>query len=160
TGLGSKGLVSLGAACFVVAAAYAARSGAGWFAAASLVVAAVGVTPYLYLYLRAAQHPPINEAAPATWDALLAVIRRAQYPPRTPFDDPTVASGGANPGRSLRLLGVQFADYLVWFNWQWARSLEATIGPLPVRTFVTLLFASLGLRGMFAQRRFDRAGWW
>ncbi|HKT60828.1 MAG TPA: DUF2723 domain-containing protein [Gemmatimonadales bacterium] len=160
TGLGSTGLGALGAICFVLAAVYAARGGAGRFAAISLVVAAVGVTPYLFLYLRAAQHPPINEAAPATWDALLAVIRRAQYPPRTPFDDPTVVSGGANPGRSLTLLGVQLADYFVWFNWQWARSLEGMIGPLPVRTFVTLAFASLGLRGMFAQRRHDRPGWW
>jgi hypothetical protein len=160
TGLGNTGLASIGAVCFVIAAGYAARGGAGWFAAASLVVAAVGVTPYLYLYLRAAQHPAINEAAPATFDALLAVIRRAQYPPRTPLDDPTVTSGGGNPGRSLTLLAVQLGDYLVWFDWQWARSLGGMIGPLPVRTLVTLVFASLGLRGMVAQRRQDRAGWW
>ena len=116
TGLGSTGLIALGAVCFVAAAVYAGRSGAGWFAVVSLLVAAGAVTPYLYLYLRSAQHPPINEAAPATFDALLAVIRRAQYPPRTPFDDPTVASGGTNPGRSLRLLAVQLGDYFVWFN--------------------------------------------
>ena len=160
TGLGSIGLVALGALCFVAVAAYAARSGAGLFAAASLAIAAVGVTPYLYLYLRAAQHPAINEAAPATLDALLAVIRRAQYPPRTPLDDPTVASGGGNPGRSFSLIGVQLMDYLVWFDWQWAKSLGGRLGPLPVRTLVTLVFASLGLRGLFAQRRHDRAGWW
>ena len=118
------------------------------------------MTPYLYLYLRSAQHPPINEAAPATFDALLAVIRRAQYPPRTPLDDPTLASGAANPGRSLRLVWAQLGDYLVWFNWQWARSLHGMLGPLPVRTLVTLVFASLGLRGLFAQRRQDRAAWW
>jgi hypothetical protein len=141
----------------VIAAGYATRGGAGWFAAASLVIAAVGVTPYLYLYLRAAQHPTINEAAPATFDALLAVIRRAQYPPRTPLDDPTVTSGGGNPGRSLTLLAVQLGDYLVWFDWQWARSLGGMIGPLPLRTLVTLVFASLGLRGLIAQRRQDRA---
>jgi hypothetical protein len=160
TGLGSRGLVGLGALAFVLAASYAARVGAGRFAVACLAIALVGVTPYLYLYLRSAQHPPINEAAPATLDALLAVIRRAQYPPRTPLDDPTVASGGANPGRSLALLAVQFGDYCVWFDWQWARALGGAIGPLPVRTLVTLLFASLGLRGAFAQRRDDRAGWW
>jgi hypothetical protein len=160
TGLGSMGLVALGSLCFVVAAVYAGRGGAGWFALASLVVAAGAVTPYLYLYLRAAQHPPINEAAPATFDALVAVIRRAQYPPRTPFDDPTVVSGGANPGRSLTLLLVQLGDYFVWFNWQWAKSLRGMIGPLPVYTLVTLVFASLGLRGLFAQRRDDRAAWW
>ena len=160
TGLGSLALIALGSLCFLIAAVYAGRGGAGWFAVASLILAGGAVTPYLYLYLRAAQHPPINEAAPATFDALLAVIRRAQYPPRTPFDDPTVMSGGGNPGRSLRLLAVQFGDYFVWFNWQWARSLKGTIGPVPIYTPVTLVFASLGLRGLFAQRREDRPGWW
>ncbi|MEP6687808.1 MAG: DUF2723 domain-containing protein [Gemmatimonadales bacterium] len=160
TGLGSTALIVLGGLCFVGAAAFAAAGGAGLFALASLALAVVAVTPYLYLYLRAAQHPPINEAAPATFDALLAVIRRAQYPPRTPLDDPTLPSGVANPGRSLRLLTVQVGDYFVWFDWQWARSLRSMLGPLPVRTLVTLVFASLGLRGLFAQRQQDRAAWW
>ena len=160
TGLGSSGLIILGGLCFVGAAGYATLGGAGLFALASFVLAVVAVTPYLYLYLRAAQHPPINEAAPATFDALLAVIRRAQYPPRTPLDDPTLPSGGVNPGRSLRLIGAQLGDYLFWFNWQWARSLDGMLGPLPIRTLVTLLFASLGLRGLFAQRRQDRPTWW
>jgi hypothetical protein len=71
-----------------------------------------------------------------------------------------VASGSTNPGRSVSLLAVQFGDYFVWFDWQWARSLGGLLGPLPVRTLVTLVFASLGLRGLFAQRRQDRAGWW
>jgi hypothetical protein len=160
TGLGSTALTVLGALCFVSAAVFAATGGAGLFAVASLVLALVAVTPYLYLYLRSAQHPPINEAAPATFDALLAVIRRAQYPPRTPFDDPTLPSGAHNPGRSLALLGAQIGDYAVWFDWQWARSLRGMLGPLPVRTLVTLGFASLGLRGAFAQRRQDRSAWW
>ena len=159
-GLGSTALVALGAVCFLGAAAFAGRGGAGAFAVLSLVIAAIGVTPYLYLYLRSAQHPPINEAAPATFDALLAVIRRAQYPPRTPLDDPTLPSGAGNPGRSLSLIGVQFMDYAVWFDWQWAKAVGAMLGPLPVRTLVTLVFASLGLRGWSEQRRSDRAAWW
>ncbi len=160
TGLGSTSLTVLGALCFVTAAVFAAGGGAGLFALASLALALVAVTPYLYLYIRSAQHPPINESAPATFDALLAVIRRAQYPPRTPLDDPTLPSGVANPGRSLRLIGAQVGDYFVWFNWQWARSLHGMLGPLPVRTLVTAVFVSLGLRGLFAQRRQDRAAWW
>jgi hypothetical protein len=160
TGLGSTPLIVAGALCFVGAAVYAAGGGAGLFALASLLIAAIGVTPYLYLYLRSAQHPPINEAAPATFDALLAVIRRAQYPPRTPLDDPTLPSGGANPGRTPTLLLFQLLDYLVWFDWQWAKALRTMLGPVPVRTLVTLVFVSLGLRGLFAQRRGDRAAWW
>lgn len=160
TGLGSTTLVVLGATACVAAGLFSVSAGAGTFAAASLALAVVGVTPYLFLYLRSAQHPMINEAAPATFDALLAVIRRAQYPPRTPFDDPTVSSGFGNPGRSLRLVGIQLLDYLVYFDWQWARSIGREVAGFPLRTLVTLGFASLGLRGLAAQRRTDRAAWW
>jgi hypothetical protein len=159
TGLGSATFTAAGALCFLAAAGFALAGGAGGFALASLLVAAVGVTPYLFLYLRSAQGPPINEAAPATFDALLAVIRRAQYPPRTPLDDPTIASGVGNPGRTLTLLAIQLGDYLVYADWQWAKSLSGLLGPLPVRTLVTLLFVSLGLRGAVLQRRSDRAAW-
>ena len=162
TGLGSTSLVVLGGLCFVAAAAYAAAGGAGMFALLALGIAAVGITPYLYLYIRSGQNPPINEAAPATFDALLAVIRRAQYPPRTPLDDPTVAHGSDNPGRTLAILGIQFTDYIVYFTWQWAKSL-ANWGRLVftvVYVGLALVYAALGVGGLLAQRRVDRAGWW
>jgi hypothetical protein len=155
TGLGSTELIALGGSCFIAAAVYAGMGGAGAFALAALLIAAVGVTPYLFMYLRAAQHPVINEAAPATFDALLAVIRRAQYPPRTPLDDPTVPHGPGNPGRTLYLLGWQLLNYFQYFDWQWARSLADGI-----RTVVTVLFVGLGLRGLRAQWRSDRAAAW
>jgi hypothetical protein len=155
TGLGSSGLILLGGLCFLAASVYAAARGAGTFALLTLCIAAVGITPYLYLYIRSAQNPPINEAAPATFEALLAVIRRAQYPPRTPLDDPTVAHGPGNPGRTLAMLGIQFADYLVYFTWQWAKS-AAAWGQL----LITLAYVGLGIRGSLAQRRADRPAWW
>lgn len=155
TGLGSGGLITLGGLCFAAAAVYATMGGAGTFALLTLCVAAVGITPYFYLYLRSGQNPPINEAAPATFDALLAVIRRAQYPPRTPLDDPTVAHGPDNPGRTLGLLGIQLADYVVYFTWQWAKSLAGW-----AQVAITLVYATLGLRGSLAQRRADRSAWW
>jgi hypothetical protein len=155
TGLGSMGLIALGGLCFVAAAIYAFAGGAGTFAVLTLFIAAIGITPYLYLYLRSAQNPPINEAAPATFEALLAVIRRAQYPPRTPLDDPTVSHGPENPGRTLGILGIQIADYIVYFTWQWAKSLAAW-----AQVTVTLVYAALGLRGALAQRRADRSAWW
>ncbi len=154
-GLGNTTLTGLGALCFVGAAVYAAAGGGGGFALASVAIAGVGITPYLFLYLRSAQHPPINEAAPATLDALLAVIRRAQYPPRTPLDDPTVAHGPDNPGRTVGLIGLQLLNYFQYFNWQWARSLAD-----PIRAAVTTLVFSLGWVGLLAQRRADRAAWW
>jgi Protein of unknown function (DUF2723) len=155
TGLGSIGLTVVGAVCFLAAAAYAALGGAGAFAGAALALAAVGVTPYLFLYLRSAQHPLINEADPSTLDALLAVIRRAQYPPRTPFDDPTELHGPDNPGRTVTLVGWQLANYFQYFDWQWARSLGDGL-----RQVVTIVFLSLGLRGLWEQRRSDRPAWW
>ena len=155
TGLGSTGLIAVGGFCFLAAAVYAYLGGAAAFALLTLMIAAIGITPYLYLYIRSAQNPQINEAAPATFDALLAVIRRAQYPPRTPFDDPTVAHGPDNPGRTLALLGIQLADYFVYFVWQWAKSAAAV-----VQVLATLIFFSLGLRGSLAQRRADRPSWW
>jgi transmembrane protein TMEM260 (protein O-mannosyltransferase) len=161
TGLGSSGLILLGSLCFVGAAIYAATGRAGMFAALSLFIACIAVTPYLYIFIRSAQNPPINEAAPAIYtfarriDALLDVIRRAQYPPRTPLDDPTVPHGPDNPGRTLALMGIQFADYIQYFTWQWAKS-AATWLQIPI----ALIFLGLGLRGSFAQRRADRSAWW
>ena len=154
-GLGSTGLIVLGAVCFTAAAAYAVPSGAGGFAVLTLLIACIGLTPYLYLYIRSAQSPPINEAAPATFDALLRVIRRAQYPPRTPFDDPTVPHGPDNPGRTLGLMAIQITDYVVYFTWQWAKAVSHWV-QIPV----TVVLLGLGLRGAFAQRRVDRPAWW
>ncbi|HEV7364833.1 MAG TPA: DUF2723 domain-containing protein [Gemmatimonadales bacterium] len=155
TGLGSTGLIALGGLCFLGAATYALLGGVGAFALLTLLVAAIGITPYLFMYLRSAQHPPINEAAPATFDALLAVIRRAQYPPRTPLDDPTVPHGPDNPGRTLGLLAIQFCDYVVYFVWQWAKSLGIWL-----QAAAAIVFATLGVSGSLAQRRADRSAWW
>ncbi len=159
-GLGSTTLTILGGLCCLAAALFAWRTGALPFAVVALLVASIGVTSYLYLFIRSGQHPILNEAQPDNWDALLAVIRRAQYPVRTPLDDPTVLHGPDNPGRTLRMVGLQLLNFLQYFDWQWANSVKATVGPFPLRTLATLLFASLGLRGLFLQQREDRAGWW
>lgn len=155
-GLGSTLLVTAGGGAFLVAAALAARGGALGFALATLGVAVVGITPYLFLYLRARQGPMINEADPSTWQALLDVVRRAQYPIRTPFDDPTELHGPDNPGRSLTLIGLQLANYWQYFDWQWARAIAA----VPVRTAVTLAVVWVGLQGARTQYRADRPAFW
>ncbi len=159
-GLGSKSLATIGGLVFIICAVFALRAGALPFALIALAVALVGVTPYLFLFIRAAQHPAINEADPSTWNNLVAVIRRAQYPPRTPFDDPTVGSGNGNPGRSLQLIGLQALTYLQYFDWQWAKSLAAKVGAIPLHIVPTLGFFYLGLRGSLVHRRADRGSWW
>jgi len=159
-GLGNGTLIAIGAVAFLSALAFAAMAGEAVFGMLMLAIALIGVTPYLYLLIRSGQHPILNEAAPATWDALLAVIRREQYPPRTPLDDPTVTSGLDNPGRTLTIIGLQLLNYLQYFDWQWAKALPGTLGSLPVRTLFTLAFLTLGMRGFLAQWRTDRSGAW
>ncbi len=158
-GLGSSTLTILTGTMTLGAVVWALRQREAGFAATSLLIALVGVTPYLFLFLRAQQAPFLNEADPSTWDALLSVIRRDQYPPRTPFDDPTVPSfTNPNPGRTLELLGYQLFNYVQYFDWQWGRGLASSIMASPARLAVTLVMASLGLRGAMAQRRHDRSG--
>jgi len=161
TGLGSTPLIIIGGLCFIAAAVFAAASGMLPFALLSLALAAVGVTTYLFLYIRAGQSPIPNEADPSTWDALLAVIRRAQYPVRTPLDDPTIPHGPTNPGRSLTIIWLQVQNYLQYFNWQWARSTVGQATGLGSGQLLgALVAATLGVRGLLAQRRADRSGWW
>jgi F0F1-type ATP synthase membrane subunit c/vacuolar-type H+-ATPase subunit K len=160
-GLGSPTLALGGGVAVLAALGYAARQRGAGFGLALIGIALVGVTPYLFLYLRAAQHPAINEADPSTWQALFDVIRRAQYPMRTPLDDPTfLHEDPANPGRGLRIILLQLANYLQYFDWQWANGIRATLGALPVRSLFTLGFGVLGVRGMLAQWRSDRSGAW
>ncbi|HSR15151.1 MAG TPA: DUF2723 domain-containing protein, partial [Gemmatimonadales bacterium] len=160
TGLGSTTLISLGGACFGAAALLASRRGAGRFALLTWVLASIGVTTYLILFLRAGHRPMINEADPSTWEALLATIRREQYPVRTPFDDPTQLHGPDNPGRSLTIIGLQLLNYVQYFDWQWAKSVQTSVSTFPLRTLVTMLMVTLGIRGWSLHYRTDRPGWW
>jgi hypothetical protein len=160
TGLGSTPLVIAGGICFGVAATFAVRWGSGRFALLTWVLASVGVTTYLILFIRAGHRPMINEADPSTWQALLEVIRRQQYPVRTPLDDPTQYHGPDNPGRTLALVGLQLLNYVQYFDWQWAMGIKASVATFPLRTLFTLLFLSLGIRGLTEQYRNDRASWW
>ncbi len=158
-GLGSSNLTIITGLMTIGAAGWAFRQRQVSFAATAILIAVVGVTPYLFLYFRARQGPFLNEADPSTWNALLDVIRRAQYPPRTPLDDPTVpAFTNPNPGRTIELLGYQLFNYVQYFDWQWGRGLARSIYMSPARLVVTLAMASLGLRGAMAQRRADRSG--
>lgn len=159
-GLGNTAIIIVGAAGFLGALALAVRGRVGGFALFTLAIALVGVTPYLFLYIRAGQGPFINEADPSTWNALLDVIRRAQYPIRTPFDNPTQLHGPENTGRSLELIRLQLLNYWQYFDWQWARSVATQLGDFPLRTLVSLLFVWLGMTGARTQYRSDREAFW
>jgi hypothetical protein len=87
-GLGSTGLLMIGGAVFLIAAVYAASVGALTFTLTVFAIALIGASTYLFLLFRAHVGPVINEADPSTWENLWAVIRREQYPPRSPIDNP------------------------------------------------------------------------
>ncbi len=157
-GLGSDVLLAAAAAGLVGCAMWVISKRQMAFLAWALLLVAIGITPYLFLLIRARQGPWLNEADPATWRALVAVIRRAQYPVRTPFDDPTVRHGAGNLGRSLTIFGYQLANYGQYFDWQWARTVGPAFRASPFRVAVTVMIALLGLRGAVAQRDSDRSG--
>lgn len=159
-GLGNTMLTMGGALCFLAAAGFAVYARALPFALVTLVVASVGITTYLFLFIRAGQSPMINEADPSTFNALLDVIRRAQYPPRKPWDDPTVMSGLGNPGRSLTIMWLQIVNYVQYFSWQFGRAINGELFGVPLRVIPMLLFFTLGTKGLVGQWRADRPSFW
>ena len=122
----------------------------------------LGLSIHLYLPLRAALGPIINEADPtctslqsaltsigtlgrAGCTELSAALSRQQYlkPPMLPRASP---------------LWSQFTNYLQYFDWQWARGVAGweTVFPLARLPF-TFLFAGLGLYGAVQHLRRDSA---
>ena len=155
-GLGNTLGMLIGVALLLVAIVRAARVRQLQFALVAVVLVVAGLSTFAFLYLRAQQHPWLNSGDPSTWHGLLDVVGRAQYAPRTPFDDPTVMHGTGNPGRTLTLLAYQLANFGQYFDWQWASAFgDVSRASIP-RLAVTLLMLTLGVRGAAAQRRADR----
>ena len=133
----------------------------------SAAVALLGLSIHLFLPLRAALAPIINEADPSTWQALLDSLARNQYDKPSIFADPTDPS----LPRSFDLILAQIGNYLQYFDWQWARSLnpfEPLFGGLrspgaggfPIRPVTSLVFIALGAFGAYEHFRRDRTSWW
>ncbi|MGH7699810.1 MAG: protein O-mannosyl-transferase family, partial [Gemmatimonadales bacterium] len=155
-GLGNEAILIAGAALFLAATVLAARARAPAFPLVALLVAAVGVSTYAFLYIRSGLDPVLDMSDPETWDRLVSVIRREQYPPRGLLDDPRFLSGPDNPGRSPLLFVQQLVNYLQYFDWQWAAGVarDVTAGLTP-RLGFTLVFAALGVTGLGRLRRQD-----
>jgi transmembrane protein TMEM260 (protein O-mannosyltransferase)/tetratricopeptide repeat protein len=67
------------AAVVVPLAFLARRSREGKIIALALLLMVVGYSTHLYLPIRAAQHPAINEGDPANWSSLRDLLERKQY---------------------------------------------------------------------------------
>ena len=128
---------------------------------AGLIAGVLGLSVHLFLPLRAALDPLINEADPTcetfgsavvsiiTWGkagcvALSDALSRSQYdkPPLLP---------------RLAPLTSQLVNYLQYFDWQWSRSLAGSNVLLaPVRLPFTMVFTGLGLWGAIEHHKRDR----
>ena len=132
----------------------------------ALVVAAIGLSIHLYLPLRASLDPVINEADPSTWQALVESLTRQQYDKPPWYMDPT----DPQVPRGINLILAQIGNYLQYFDWQWARTLNAGEslfggltspgGGVAVRPLMTLVFIALGLYGAYEHYHRDRTSWW
>ncbi|HEX9894140.1 MAG TPA: DUF2723 domain-containing protein [Gemmatimonadales bacterium] len=106
-----------------------------------IVAVVVGISlNYLFLPIRAAHFPPINEGEPTTWQALLDVLNRVQYakPPVTERQADFIS---------------QLGNYWQYWSWQAARDWGGA------SAIATALITALGLVGLWTLiRRDPRAG--
>lgn len=108
--------------------------------AAIVAVVLIGLSiNYVYLPLRAAQYPPINEGEPVGFfsKALMDVLNREQY------GKPPVTERQAD-------LIAQLANYRQYWSWQFARDWTG------LRPVITGVFTLLGLSGLYALWRAER----
>src|SRR6266567_4622102 len=152
SGLESAAPLYAAAVLYLFALAFAVISAGNWrFALALLGVAAVGLSVYIFLPIRAAHFPPINEGEPTNWEALWAVLTRQQYGKPPIFDNPMYPPGAGNPGHTLVLYGQQILNYFQYFSWQFGHD-----WPERVQRGLAVLFGSVGLLGAYRHWRADR----
>ena len=129
---------------------------------AGAAAAIVGLTIHLFLPIRSGLGPVINEASPTCPDIQSAIravvtygkvgcVELSEALNRTQYDKPDLLTRQA-PIRS------QLVNYLQYFDWQWARSLdgESTVFA-KLRLPFTMLFTGLGVWGAIEHARRDRA---
>jgi len=129
TGLESLNLVFLGVVLYAAAFAVTLSTKNWRFALVALVVTGIGLSVYIFLPIRAAHFPPINEGEPTHWAALKDVLTRAQY------GKPPVTERQAN---YIAQLGM----WVQYFGWQWAHDLRQSFA-----AGIAVLFGLLGVFG-------------
>ena len=153
------------------------RTFANWrLYALAVPVLILGLSIHLFLPLRAGLDPIINEADPSCPSVMSAVTSVVTYGnvgcedlsaalAREQYSKPSVMTDPTDPRleapRGIALMVAQVGNWLQYFDWQWARSIDG-MDPLfgAGRWFVTLLFASLGVIGAMAHYRKDRPTFW
>jgi len=114
----------------------------------------VGVSPnYIFLPIRAAQFPPINEGEPVCRSIVAAIKSVVDSGSCQPLSDVLSRVQYGKPAvlhRQADLLS-QFANYWQYFSWQFARD-----WPGVLRALATALFTLTGLAGLWALFKQDR----
>ena len=120
----------------------------------------LGLTPFLYEPLRAAQFPPINEGEPTactdglkfsctvdpvTKQRLMANINREQY-------------GKPDLSERQAPLSAQVGMWWLYFKWQWIR--DAHDEHPGAQAALAMVFLALGLIGGYVHWRRDRRSFW
>ena len=129
---------------------------------AGVVATILGLSIHLFLPLRAGLAPIISEAAPTCPDIGSAITAVATYGKAgcENLAEALNRSQYQKPGLLPRLAPMwsQLANYLQYFDWQWARTLD---GSNPVfatlRLPFTMLFTGLGMWGALEHARRDKA---
>jgi len=109
----------------------------------AVLAVVVGISlNYVFLPIRAAQFPAINEGEPTTWVALKEVLNRVQYgkPPLTYRQADFIS---------------QIGNYLQYYSWQFARDW----GDIGMRAAMAL-FTLIGAAGAVALWQRDRRAFW
>src|SRR6267378_2197040 len=151
-GLGGWEPIAVAGVLYGLALAFAVFHAGNWrFALALLGVAVVGLSVYIFLPIRAAHFPPINEGEPTNWEALWAVLTRQQYGKPAIVDNPMYPAGAGNPGHTLVLYGQQILNYLQYFSWQFGHD-----WPARIQRGLATLFGGIGLLGAWRHWRADR----
>ncbi|HEX2168278.1 MAG TPA: DUF2723 domain-containing protein, partial [Longimicrobiales bacterium] len=138
--------------------------------ATTLPLAMLALSAQLFLPIRAAERPVVNESDPTCeslldatvsiytngargCEALSSTLTREQYGKPSIFTDPATPAAP----RGAKLIASQFVNYVQYLDWQWARSVAGTSpllgGARPIVTLLVLLLVAVGAR---AQWRVDR----
>lgn len=109
-----------------------------WFALAGIALFLLGLSVHFFMMIRAHHDPLINQSDPTTFDRLLSVLLREQYPPRNPLEREAdlwwqfQMFWGSTLWRSGGLAGERVVGYLQQFSF--------TGGKLPLLDLVVPTF--------------------
>ena len=116
-----------------------------------VLVAIVGLSLNLFIPIRAALDPYLNQGDAWTWANLRDVLMREQFGKPSVFENPMYPSGADNPGRSIDLIGQQYLNYWQYFTWQFGRDWSDLAARL-----LAVLFLFLGVLGARRHWKADR----